>query len=225
MEEEGEDDALEQMGRFSFRAGSVHARQKQRLCEIHDFFDEEVMERLLVPIVTQQFSISLRLLDYTMTNWAKKTRVMVEMNTAKGKSPWNLFSLYKDWLRFYRRRGFDPFRRRERVFFWRTLEDGSRERLDTTVAQLNFIRWAQKYGILDYVSQHKDEIEDDMMQTLGESKKRRQGSCKRPREGPALVDASTGRRKRAELSKAPSAKCLVYPIRQEIHFEAVEPPL
>ena len=205
-------DTLDTIGRFSFAAGSVHPRQKQRLREVSGFFSDDVVERLLLPVARQEFAISLRLLDYTMTNWAKKTRVMI---APKGKAPLNLFSLYKDWLRFYRRRGFDPFRRRERIFFWAPKE-GEMERLDTTVAQLNFLRWADLYGIIDYVAAHKEEIEDDMMRTLGESKRRRVSAQRRPRE------EDSKKRKRAELSKAPAAKCVVYPIFQEISFEAVE---
>jgi hypothetical protein len=201
---------LESIGRFSFAAGSVHPRQKQRLLEVSGFFSDDVVERLLLPVARQEFAISLRLLDYTMTNWAKKTRIMI---APAGKAPLNLFSLYKDWLRFYRRRGFDPFRRRERIFFW-AHKDGDAERLDTTVAQLNFLRWADLYGILDYVAVHKEEIEADMMRTLGESKRRR-FMAQRPREEHAK------KRKRAELSKAPAAKCVVYPICQEIRLEAV----
>jgi len=208
------------VGRFSFSSGAVHARQRQRLQEICAFFDDKVMAELLVPVAKQEYDISLRLMDYTMTNWAKKTRIMVEMNTAHGKTPWNLFSLYKDWLRFYRRRGFDPFRRRERIFF--ELPGGD-ERLETTVAQLNFLRWAHTYGILDYVSKHKEEIEEDMMRTLGESKRRRQEAQRRPKEAVALASAGAGmrKRKRVELSRAPSAKCVVYPIGQDIKFEVV----
>jgi len=197
----------------------VHPRQKQRLREICAFFDDDLVSRLLLPVARQEYAISLRLLDYTMTNWAKKTRIMVEMNTSRGKIPWNLFSLYKDWLRFYRRRGFDPFRRRERIFFSHTFADGTTEQLDTTVAQLNFLRWAEMYGILDYVSAHKEEIEEDMMRTLGESKRRRVEAQRRPKE---VAPMGAKKRKRAELSRAPAAKCVVYPIRQEIRFEAVE---
>lgn len=210
---------FEEIGRFFFAAGAVHPRQKQRLREISGFFNEAVLNRLLLPVATQEYAISLRLLDYTMTNWAKKTRVMVVMNTCRGKIPWNLFSLYKDWLRFYRRRGFDPFRRRERIFFHQTLEDGEKKTLDTTVAQLNFLRWADMYGILDYVLACKEEIEEDMMLTLGESKCRRFEAQRHPKEA---EPPGSKKRKRVELSRAPATKCVVYPIRQAIRFEAVE---
>jgi hypothetical protein len=211
--DEAKPEPLESIGRFSFAVGSVHPRQKQRLREVSGFFSDDVVERLLLPVARHEFAISLRLLDYCMTNWAKKTRVMI---APRGKPPLNLFSLYKDWLRFYRRRGFDPFCRRERIFF-SVSHDGEDELLETTVAQLNFLYWADLYGILEYVSTHKQEIEGDMMKTLGESKKRRLTAQRRPSE----ADASQ-KRKRTELSRAPSAKCVVYPVSQQISFDAVE---
>ena len=207
------------VGRFYFQDAAVHLRQKQRLREICSFFDEEaVVRELLVPIARQEYSISLRLLDYTMTNWAKKTTIMLSAGSA---TPWALFSLYKDWLRFYRRRGFDPFRRRERIFFDAPAEGGGSpgvEQLETTVAQLNFLRWAKIYGILDYVLLHKKEIEEDMVSTLAESKRRR--SDGRPRG----QSAQAKKVKREELSRAPSNKCMVCPVAQSIRFEVLESP-
>jgi len=196
----------ERVGRFWYVRGSIPAAKEQRLREIHGFFDDAVVQRLLVPVATQTFAVSLRLLDYTMTNWAKKTRVMTVMNTREGPLPVNIFSLYKDWLHFYRRRGFDSFRRRERVFF---ADDG--RVLETTVAQLNFLRWAEMYGVLEYVVANKALIESDMIRTLGKSKKR------------LLEEEEDGRQaappgKRTELSRAPATKCVVYPIKQQICF-------
>ena len=195
----------ERIGRFWYARGSIPAAKEQRLREIYGFFDDAVVERLLLPVATQTFAVSLRLLDYTMTNWAKKTRVMTVMNTREGPMPVNIFSLYKDWLHFYRRRGFDSFRRRERVFF-----SAEGRVLETTVAQLNFLRWAEMYGVLEYVVANKALIEDDMIRTLGKSKKR-------------LREEDEGRQaaplgKRTELSRAPAAKCVVYPIKQQICF-------
>lgn len=214
----------------------MHPRQQQRLREISGFFEDEVIVgELLTPIARQEYPISLRLLDYTMTNWAKKQTVMLsEARAAAAASvaaavPWALFSLYKDWLRFYRRRGFDPFRRRERIYFDAPAleEGGSIERLETTVAQLNFLRWAKIYGILDYVALHKAAIEEDMVRTLAESKRRRQDLRQSMREEDAAARGEK-RTKREELSRAPHNKCMVFPVAQQIRFEVLDvsaPPL
>ena len=200
------------VGRFWFRSTALHARQLKRLEEISHHYEDATLERVLVPVARQVFATSLRLLDYTMTNWAKKTRIMAVVTTPCGKQePLNLFSQYKDWLRFYRRRGFDPFRRRERIYFMAS--DG--EVLDTTVAQLNFFYWAETRGILQYVREHKGLIEADMMQTLIDSKRRR--------ELAAMAPASTAKRRRVELSRAPTAKCIVYPMQQRVAFNFESP--
>lgn len=198
-----DDPDVVRVGRFWYRAGSVHLRQAKRLSEIAHYYDDAVLRRILIPVAKQTYPTSLRLLDYTMTNWAKKTRIMAVMNTEAGAVPVNLFSHYKDWLRFYRRRGFDPFRRRERIYF-----DAGEEVLDTTVAQLNFFHWAETCGILQYVREHKEAIEQDMMRTLTESKRRREQA----------KGAVPAKRRRVELSRAPAAQCLVYPMRQIVSF-------
>jgi len=195
------------VGQFWFRVGSVHARQVKRLQEISHHYTEATLERVLVPVARQLHATSLRLLDYTMTNWAKKTRIMAVVTTSSGeRQPLNLFSHYKDWLRFYRRRGFDPFRRRERIYF--VAADG--ETLDTTVAQLNFFYWAETRGILQYVREQKSLIEADMMRTLTESKRRRELLVAAPE--------ATAKRRRVELSRAPAVKCIVYPMQQRVTF-------
>lgn len=219
------------IGRFYFQRTAVHPRQQQRLREISGFFEDEVIVgELLTPIARQEYPISLRLLDYTMTNWAKKQTVMLseareDSAPVAAAAPWALFSLYKDWLRFYRRRGFDPFRRRERIYFDApALEDGcSIERLETTVAQLNFLRWAKIYGILDYVVRHKAAIEEDMVRTLAESKRRRQDLRQSMREEDAAARGEK-RTKREELSRAPHNKCMVFPVKQQIRFEVLDTP-
>ena len=190
-------------GAFFFDGARLHLRQLERLREIAGFFTEEVLTKILVPVAMQTFDVSLRVLDYTCTNYAKKTRVLAQ--TAGGGAPRQLFSLYKDWLRHYRRKTFDPFRRRERIFFQ---DPQSKEVLDTTVAQLNFLRWALAYGILDYVRQHARAIEVDMMTTLADSKRRREAQ-----------DALGLARRRAELSRAPPMKCIVYAVEQRVVFE------
>lgn len=200
------------VGRFWFCSAAVHARQVKRLEEICHHYDDATLERVLVPVARQLYVTSLRLLDYTMTNWAKKTRIMAVVTTPGGdRQPLNLFSHYKDWLRFYRRRGFDPFRRRERIYF----VAGDGEVLDTTVAQLNFFFWAETRGILQYVREHKSIIEADMMQTLTESKRRRELAAQAP--------APVAKRRRVELSRAPAAKCIVYPMQQRVTFNFESP--
>ena len=192
------------LGPFYFDPARVLPRQIRRLAEISSFFDESTLLRLLVPVATATFDVSLRLLDYCCTNYAKKTRVVI---CEEGLAV-HLFSLYKDWLRHYRRRCFDPFRRRERICFRNPCGPG--EWLCTTVAQLNFLRWADVYKVIPYVRSNLTAIEQDMMQTLQDSRNRR----RQP-----LQEAGTAKRKRAELSRAPRSKCTVYLVPSSLVFQ------
>ena len=57
-----EGDAVQRIGRFSYPVGTLHPRQVHRLAQIAPFYDDERTTFLLVPIVTQQFDVSLRAL-------------------------------------------------------------------------------------------------------------------------------------------------------------------
>jgi hypothetical protein len=190
-------------GRFRYDGAKIAPRQVKRLHEIADFFDDEVCFSVLIPMVTQTFEISLRLLDWFLVNWSKKHKIVTR--TPDGVEVINIYSTYKDHLRHYRRRLFDPFRRRERIYF---AHSESGDVLNTTVGQLNFIFWALKYGILECCRKNIDSIENDMVTMLADSKKRR------------LEEKRNGKkRKRTELTQAPRNKCHVYIVSQEIDFE------
>lgn len=191
---------------FRYIEAKISARQIERLKEIAPYFTPDVLVDLLIPIATQTFEVSLRVLDFCCTNYAKKTRVVAELQTENGHEPVHLFSMYKDWLRHYRRKTFDPFRRRERIWFEDPRNPGVV--LETTVAQLNFLRWANIYGIIQYVKANLENIENDMMKTLCGSKKRR-----------AEDEARGNKKRRTELSRPPACKCIVYEIHQNVTFE------
>uniref|UniRef100_A0A6C0C057 Uncharacterized protein n=1 Tax=viral metagenome TaxID=1070528 RepID=A0A6C0C057_9ZZZZ len=200
------------VGAFHYNPSRLHPRLVRRLREIASYFDESTITSMLVPVASASFDVSLRLLDYCCTNYAKKTRVVI---CEDGRAI-HLFSLYKDWLRHYRRRCFDPFRRRERIRF--ANPSNATEWLDTTVAQLNFLRWADIYKVIPYVRRNMHKIEQDMIFTLSESKKRR---VQKSAPGAPLARDETSmycKRKRTELSKAPRNKCTVYLVPANLAF-------
>jgi len=100
----------------------------------------------------------LRLVDYFVTNYAKKMNTSF---TSNGKH-FLIYFHYKRELNAYSKRLFDPFCRRERIMF----EARGVEPFVTTVGQLNFFRWFIEKGILEYVTAHRDTIETDMNKTL-----------------------------------------------------------
>ena len=108
-----------------------------------------------LPLVTQEMGVSLRALDWFVTNYSKKVQLRLRSV--------NVHASYKKMLAQYRRKNFDPFRRYHsasdegKVAF--THEGVAYE---TTVGQVNFIVWAHEHGVLDYAREHINDIEADM---------------------------------------------------------------
>lgn len=194
------------VGPFFYDPSKLQARAEQRLREVAGFYTEEVIMSLLIPVITQTFDVSLRALDWFAVNYTKKHKILCRVDLGGGRSDViNIFSHYRDQLRHWRRRMFDPFRRRERIFFNHPI-DGTL--LETTVGQLNFLMWSHCFGIIEQARAHLQAIEQDMVTTLAESKKRRQEERR-----------AGAKRKRTELTRAPRAKCQVYSVRHGVDFE------
>ena len=99
---------------------------------------------------------SLRLIDWLVTNYSKKFNVIYYLN----EKPFNLHQNYKNMLKAYSKKLFDPFRRHSRVKIRCPFVD--EEYLETTVAQLAFFKWAIDCEVLDYAQKHKSDIKKDM---------------------------------------------------------------
>lgn len=151
--------------------------KRQIVCletEIAEYYTDEKIRNILVPVLSQRgikgseggaksHRISLRLLDWLVCNYSKNKSVHFIHPTRR--VPINIFSLYKKFLRGYKRNLFDPFRRKALVVF---TFDG--KLYNTTVGQLNFLKFCDHYGILSYANEHHDSIEKDMVAALGRSK-------------------------------------------------------
>ena len=94
--------------------------------------------------------ISLRLIDWFVTNYAKKNHVSYNLNNQE----FVVYLNYKSQLKAYSKKLFDPFCRRERILF----QCGTFEPFETTVGQLNFFRWAFEKNILEYVRNNLENI-------------------------------------------------------------------
>ena len=118
-----------------------------------------IAQAVLVPLIEQTAPISLRALDWTVVNWSKQ-RNAVCSSTIPGQMT-NIHCAYKTALHFWKRRLFDPFRRRRRI----EVVVGD-EVYETTLGQANFILFAHVTGIFAFTLSHLREIEDDMNRVM-----------------------------------------------------------
>ena len=114
--------------------------------------------------------MSLRLIDWFVTNYAKFHNISY---IHKGQE-FFVYIDYKNQLKAYSKKLFDPFCRRERILF----QIGSIPAFVTTVGKLNFFRWAIEKGILDYINLNLSSIEKEMNQSAKELQKIRKQESK-----------------------------------------------
>ena len=113
--------------------------------------------RVIVDLIEKDHhGISLRVIDYLCTNYAKNHDVVYFVGPKK-TSPFNLYLQYRAQLKAYSKMQFDPFRRHERINISVPVHLHSNGTIETTVAQLNFFRWAIDNKVIDYLK-NKDNI-------------------------------------------------------------------
>jgi hypothetical protein len=172
---------------------------------LEKYYTPQVLRDVLVPIIShtkttpKSGKLSLRALDWLVTNYAKKNPIIYKV-TPHGmhERVVNIYSEYRSWLWKHRRSRFDPFRRRQRLLF--KVDDVE---YTTTVGQLNFMYWASNYGVLDYARAHLAEIETDHAESTRSAKKEEQDKKKQDQH-------SDKKRKRRQLSEPPSKKVFIY---------------
>ena len=114
-------------------------------------------------------ALSLRTLDYFITTYSKDHgtvlylnhlgALVVEGGAGEKLNKLNVHHAYRSQLQAYGKAMFDPFRRRERISF---APVEGRAPIETTVGQLNCVRWLHSSGVLQYVEAHAADIEAGM---------------------------------------------------------------
>jgi len=170
--------------KIDFRNTHLVVSKKDLLMQsLISFFMTRVNLDKIIPIITGKSKISLRILDWFVTNYSKKNNINYELFLENGqKKNFIVYLDYKSQLKAYSKKNFDPFCRRERISFI----DHDNNELITTVGQLNFFRWSIENNILLYVNDKYDIIEKDMNISLKNLYKKK--------------DGDNTRRKRTELS-------------------------
>ena len=197
-----ESDSIVTVGRF--RGSKLSQRQISILKRIEPFFTDAVALEVLVPLVSQTSKISLRALDWLVTNYAKKNNIVCK---TRHNILFNIYHGYKIALAHFRRRNFDPFRRRERL---QILSSDGTIICESTVGQCNFLYWSYTNGVLSYASEYASAIEEDMNCASAKNKAERR---KQKQQGLP--------HRRRELSTAPPHKCSVYQVETNVTFECI----
>jgi hypothetical protein len=141
----------------------------------------------MLKIITGDSKISLRIVDWFATNYAKKfyTLYVIEQTEDNIARRFKVYDDYKLKLKAYSKKRFDPFCRWDRISI--PYKNGTF--IETTIGQLNFFKWALENNVVKYIDENYETIEKDMNNRNSTSKRKE-----------VIVDNSKTRKKREELS-------------------------
>jgi len=161
---------------------------------LKDFYSNKKNLELLVRILNNKNSniisisdhkkISLRLIDWFVTNYCKKYKISIQIKKSKKVHFISIYDSYKSNLKAFSKKAFDPFRRKEKIFLNYDIKDKNSKVLkivftekpikknnyiDTTIGQLNFFKWVIDNDIYAYIKDNKKNIENDMISSQKEN--------------------------------------------------------
>lgn len=168
----------------------ISSQEQWVLFRLEKFYSNQVYFDRVTNILKGNSNLSLRLIDWFVTNYSKKYNI--SYTTKNGKYV-IVYLSYKSHLKAYSKKMFDPFCRWKRSKF---------RDIDTTVGQLNFFEWAITDEILDYLELHHEEVHKDMEIRLS--------------EGTSTDDKP---QKRHELSKSATNSLKQHNVRVTVKFD------
>ena len=161
-----------------------------------EFYRQDDFEsvRKMLAVINGESAISLRIIDWFSTNYAKKYYTVYTTGGGgdrpeKAERRFKVYTDYKLKLKAYSKKRFDPFCRWDRINF--PYKNGSS--IQTTIGQLNFFKWAIENGVIRYIESNYATIENDM-NTRNSISKRKTVSIS------DTCSTTTTRKKREELS-------------------------
>lgn len=146
--------------RSTTQRNRIQCKQEIIVSWLQEFYSRPGNLERVLPVLRSESAVSLRLVDWFVTNYAKKHNVSYLL----GQRNFLVYFHYKRELKAYSKRVFDPFCRRERILF----QARGHEPFVTTIGQLNFFRWALEKGIMEYVEANRATVEADMNRSIRE---------------------------------------------------------
>ena len=159
---------------------NLSSRQNLLMTTLYKFYCQENID-IMLPIIKGENNLSLRIIDWFVTNYSKKKNIIYNVNKNKnGKQIIENFSVhqnYKNQLKAYSKKQFDPFCRRQRINFYYNKDNF----LVTTVGQLNFFKWLIENNIINYIYDNISIIEKYMNENIKKDYKSKKKDKRRKR--------------------------------------------
>jgi len=206
------DQTANQQGQGTTRKKKIHCKQELIVSSLQKFYAGRTDMKEILPVLMGSSDVSLRLVDWFVTNYAKRNNTSYILEGQE----FLVYMNYKSQLKAYSKKLFDPFCRRERILF----QVPGEEPFLTTVGKLNFFRWAIQKGVLTYLTLHTPAIEADMNKAMKEQNKLRNSTATSTQSTDSVESAVTTVSTASVLSTSSSKSST----RRRTASSAKEPP-
>ena len=172
----------------------MNTQNQWLLANLLEFYENQEYLDILKKIVNREFVIrdsskklSIRLVNWFVTNYAKQHFTVYEIpSTSKRFFVWTNYKSTED---SYSKQMFDPYCRQQRIL----IPYDKNTQIETTIGQLHFFKWAIINKVIEYIIEHYECIEKDMVTRLNTIKKKYTIQ-------ETVINGGKTRKKREELS-------------------------
>lgn len=184
---------------MTYNFKNITTQNKLLMENLMNFYKNKEYLQTMVNVINGNSKLSLRIIDWFVTNYAKKYYIIYEVSNEICNIPrFKVYNEYKLKLKAYGKMKFDPFCRWTRI----TIPFDEENYMETTIGQLNFFKWAIENDILKYIENNYEAIDNDMNTRNTTSKKRKNMGSENKTE-----QTGKTRKKREELSVS-ACKCI-----------------
>ena len=153
----------------------------------------------MMSIINGESRISLRIIDWFITNYSKLYYTIYELPISTGEViRFKVHDQYKLKLKSFSKKRFDIFCRHQRISILYDKENSLY--LESTIAQLNCFKWVIENRVIEYIEEHYDDILSDMNNRNSNTLSKKSRFDEEGLEAASSATNSKTRKKRQELS-------------------------
>jgi hypothetical protein len=150
-----------------FKNIQITSQENMIIKSLEKFYEDNHNINLFIPILNSESQISIRLIDHFVTKYSKNNKTNYKLKENDNEQIFNVHTSYKQQLKAYQKKHFDPFSRGDRIPYF--IGDNC---VITTIGQLNFFKWFISKKIYEYILDNHNKIEIDMNKKNKNDKKK-----------------------------------------------------
>ena len=145
---------------MSYSTNNIQTQNSLLMENLLKYYNSDGNLQKIITIINGESKISLRIVDWFVTNYAKKFYTVYDIQDSftNEQMRFKVYNEYKLKLKAYSKKRFDPFCRWERI----SIPYNEEQLMETTIGQLNFFKWALENNIISYLEENYSTIENDM---------------------------------------------------------------